>query len=67
MGLTMGQRQAVTKAIASRYRRASRADKGVILDELCAMTGWHRNHARKALGQAPGRCAKSFCLVRGCF
>ncbi len=54
MGLTMGQRQAVTKAIASRYRRASRADKGVILDELCAMTGWHRNHARKALGQALG-------------
>ena len=54
MRLTMGQRQAVTKAIASRYRRASRADKGVILDELCAMTGWHRNHARKALGQALG-------------
>jgi hypothetical protein len=52
MGLTMGQRQAVTKAIATRYRRASKADKGVILDELCATTGWHRTHARKALGQA---------------
>ena len=53
MGLTMGQRQAVTKAIATRYRRASKADKGKILDELCATTGWHRNHARKSLGQAP--------------
>jgi hypothetical protein len=52
MGLTMGQRQAVTKAIATRYRRASKADKGAILDELCATTGWHRSHARKALGQA---------------
>jgi len=52
MGLTMGQRQAVTKTIATRYRRASRAGKGAILDELCATTGWHRNHARKALGQA---------------
>jgi hypothetical protein len=48
----MGQRQAVTKAIATRYRRASKADKGRILDELCATTGWHRSHARKALGQA---------------
>jgi len=52
MGLTMGQRQAVTQAIATRYRRASKAGKGKILDELCATTGWHRSHARKALGQA---------------
>ena len=52
MGLTMGQRKAVTKAIATRYRRASKADKGKILDELCATTGWHRNHARKALAGA---------------
>jgi hypothetical protein len=28
------------------------AGKGRILDELCATTGWHRNHARKALGAA---------------
>lgn len=52
MGLTMGQRQAVTRTIATRYRRAGKADKGAILDELCATTGWHRNHARKALSQA---------------
>ncbi len=62
MGLRMGQRQAVTKTIATRYRRASKPGKSKILDELCATTGWHRNHARKALGQAlrpkPGSTAQ---------
>ena len=49
MGLTMGQRKAVTKANATRYKRASKAEQGKILDELCQTTGWHRNHARRAL------------------
>jgi len=52
MGLTMSQRRAVTKTIATRYKRADKTAKGVILDELCATTGWHRSHARKALAAA---------------
>jgi len=52
MGLTVSQRRAVTRAIATRYRRADKVAKGVILDELCATTGWHRSHARKALAAA---------------
>jgi hypothetical protein len=49
MELTMSERRAVTKTVATRYARSSRTGKKAILDELCAVTGWHRDHARKAL------------------
>ena len=45
----MGQRKAVTQKLAAAYRRGSRADKARILNELCELTGWHRDHARRAL------------------
>lgn len=48
----MSQRQAVARELACRYRDASKVDKAVILDELCAVAGWHRDHARKALRRA---------------
>ena len=52
MGLTLAERRAISEASATRYQLASKRGKGVILDELCANTGWHRNHARKALKAA---------------
>ena len=45
----MGARREITAAVVDRYRSAGRADKGLILDELCAVTGWHRKHAVRAL------------------
>lgn len=52
MGLSMAERRAVTKQMAARYRTASKGEKGRMLDELCALTGWTRRHARRALAQA---------------
>jgi transposase InsO family protein len=49
MGLTLAERRAITETAATRYQQARKRGKSRILDELCANTGWHRNHARKAL------------------
>jgi hypothetical protein len=45
-------------AVAKRYRTAGRVEKGRILDELTATTGWHRKHAVRALSTA-GRTGAS--------
>ena len=48
----MGARREVVWAVAERYGSARRREKGRILDELTATTGWHRKHAVRALSAA---------------
>lgn len=52
MELTLAARKQVTKAQLDRWPKATRAEKGEILDAVCAVTGWHRDHARKAIRTA---------------
>jgi transposase InsO family protein len=52
MELSVAERRAVTNKLAAAYRSGSRKQKGAILDQLCALTGWHRDHARARLRAA---------------
>ena len=52
MELTMAARKEITKAQAVRYRDGSKAEKSDILDTVCAVAGYHRDYARRALRAA---------------
>ncbi|MBI4653374.1 MAG: transposase, partial [Nitrospirae bacterium] len=56
MGLMMKEKKSVVKETASRYQKAKKKLKGIILNEIVALTGYVRcyasyilrNHGRKA-------------------
>ena len=45
----MAERRAVVEATGGRYRRSSKKEKGLILDEFVALTGYERAYARYVL------------------
>lgn len=53
----MAARKAITKAQMDRWVKATRAEKSAILDSVCQVTGWHRDHARKAIRQSLAQAA----------
>ncbi len=53
MPLTMAEKHAVTRKLADRYRRASKKEKGEVLDTLCEITGYNRDHAARLLRAGP--------------
>lgn len=50
----MGSRAEVTSRFAKAYARASKKDKGRVLDQVVAVTGWSRDNARRRLTAAAG-------------
>lgn len=51
----MATKRDLTKAYAREYQRAAKKRKGVMLDELCTVTGWSRVNARRQLRIALNR------------
>lgn len=49
MALSMAERHAITREMARRYARASKGERGAMLDELCALAGYNRSYAARLL------------------
>jgi ribosomal protein L33 len=47
--MSPGARMECTESTYLRYKRASRKEKTLILDEFCAACGYHRKHAIRLL------------------
>ncbi len=45
MKLNMNERKKITKIMAERYRKATKKEKGKILDEFISLTNYHRTYA----------------------
>lgn len=55
MPLSMSEKKAVLREMRRRYKRVLKSERGRMLDELTALTGWTRSYAARALRAAPGK------------
>jgi len=53
--LNMEQKKAITAEVGARYIKATKKDKGKILDEFCATTKYNRTYAARILRYSPGK------------
>ena len=53
MPLTMAEKHAVTRKLADEYLRATKGERGAVLDTLCSITGYSRDHAARLLRAGP--------------
>src|SRR4030042_4492646 len=49
MGLTMNEKKAITREVSKRYKKASKGEKRVILNEFTSSTGYNRCYASHIL------------------
>ena len=56
MRLTMAQCKAITRKLATRYAKGSKAEKSAILDEVCELCDYNRDYVREdAAARCPSR------------
>jgi hypothetical protein len=53
--LAMRHRKAITAEVGNRYRKATKKDKGKVLDEFSVTTGYNRVYAARILRLSPGK------------
>jgi hypothetical protein len=52
-------RQELVTALRDRYKHCTKAEKTRIIDEFVAVSGYHRKHAARLLGDTGGSDANS--------
>jgi hypothetical protein len=62
--VSMATRKELIEAVGSRYREASRGQRGAILNEFVAVTGYHRKHAIRLLSKPAAAPQKRCPAVR---